>query len=251
MTTVYQFYTYKAMNIKIPKWKYIYTIIGMDGYLSTYHIETFYRVGEWFVGFILLYYLIFPFLRFCILKRPILLAIVSAVIYIVAVQLSAHGWHINLSTGVIGRLPEFLFGMYFIRYFKNIRLWGLLPLPGILTLYFIHPSVISSFYYGTAWGLCSFLILSAIGQWIKFISVQSPFNFLSKYSFAGIIENQAVLTEVVGKFGGLKLVRSEAYMLLILIFTALLIVSVILYKMGKILSTYFGSLLSTVKFPIS
>lgn len=69
---------------EIPIYKFVLTLIGMDGYFS-YKTETFYLVGEWFLGCILLLYLIFPLTRWCVKKNlPVTLGglfIINLVLY--------------------------------------------------------------------------------------------------------------------------------------------------------------------------
>lgn len=52
----------------IPSYKFIYTILGMDGFLA-YKTETFYLLGEWFLGSIIIVYLLFPLIRICVNKN--------------------------------------------------------------------------------------------------------------------------------------------------------------------------------------
>ncbi|MBR1453478.1 MAG: acyltransferase family protein, partial [Lachnospiraceae bacterium] len=57
--------TYKTIFIYggIPKWRFIFTLIGMDEYLSANGVATFsLGVGEWFLGCILLCYIAYPFI---------------------------------------------------------------------------------------------------------------------------------------------------------------------------------------------
>ena len=55
-------------NPGIPRWRVIFSILGLDGYLSPL-TPTFYKVGEWFLGVILLLYLLFPLLLWCLKAR--------------------------------------------------------------------------------------------------------------------------------------------------------------------------------------
>ena len=58
-------FTYNTIFIYggVPKWRFIFTIFGIDEYLSANGIRTFtLGVGEWFLGCILFCYLVYPFL---------------------------------------------------------------------------------------------------------------------------------------------------------------------------------------------
>lgn len=48
----------------IPTWSLIWSVIGIDGWIVNW-IPTFYMVGEWFLGSIIMLYLAFPAVRYC------------------------------------------------------------------------------------------------------------------------------------------------------------------------------------------
>lgn len=47
----------------VPSWSLIWSIIGLDGWVVNW-VPTFYMVGEWFLGSIIMLYLAFPAVRF-------------------------------------------------------------------------------------------------------------------------------------------------------------------------------------------
>ena len=50
----------------VPGWSIIWSVLALDGYLAGV-VPTFYLLGEWFVGCIVLLYLVFPLLRAALL----------------------------------------------------------------------------------------------------------------------------------------------------------------------------------------
>lgn len=69
-------YFYQAGGMpEAPKVNFLLTIIGMDGYLCDY-IPTFYLLGEWFLGMLVLLYLLFPVYRWIMLKCKYILPVV-------------------------------------------------------------------------------------------------------------------------------------------------------------------------------
>ena len=50
-------------NASVPKWKLIFSIIGVDGYMQQF-TSTFYKIGEWFLGCLLILYFLFPIFRY-------------------------------------------------------------------------------------------------------------------------------------------------------------------------------------------
>ena len=99
-------------NADIPRWRVIFSLLGLDGYLSPV-TTTFYKIGEWFLGVILLLYLVFPLLLWCVetpRRRRMLAASMTAL---------ALAWPFvcpaSLESGhtVLGRLPAFALGVWF------------------------------------------------------------------------------------------------------------------------------------------
>ena len=67
----------------VPKWQFIWTILGLDEYLNACGVKTFsLGVGEWFLGCIILCYLIYPFLFKANKKNKVLTFIVMTACYI-------------------------------------------------------------------------------------------------------------------------------------------------------------------------
>lgn len=57
------------------------TPIGFDGYFKVFGVDTYVFCGDWFVGAIVLLYLLYPLLACCYRKRPATTLIVLAVLY--------------------------------------------------------------------------------------------------------------------------------------------------------------------------
>ena len=61
---LYYFFRYQSLNpfcIEREHWTFILTLLGMDGYMVDL-IPNYYILGEWFLGCIILIYLVFPVL---------------------------------------------------------------------------------------------------------------------------------------------------------------------------------------------
>ena len=116
---LYLFYKNKGFFNIIPRWKIIYTVIGMDGYFNWLD-QTFYLLGEWFLGCLLLLYVLFPILKWGIEKHPYITAVIIIAVYFVGIRI----YHGKIPSGnfFLFRVPEFAFGMYFVKYFKRVKL---------------------------------------------------------------------------------------------------------------------------------
>lgn len=113
MAFLSQFFITKGVNRSISLWKLVFTILGLDGYLS-FLTPTFYLVGEWFLGFIIIFYIIFPILRLLINKAPFVTLFFFVFIYFITVKFYTGTFPKNLLLPT--RIPELIFGMCFIKY---------------------------------------------------------------------------------------------------------------------------------------
>jgi peptidoglycan/LPS O-acetylase OafA/YrhL len=92
--------------------------IGMDGFLLS-KTNTYYIVGEWFLGFIILIYLIFPVLLPALLKSKYCTLLACSLISIITFKYSniifEHFpiWNKSPMWNPTVRLPEFIFGVIF------------------------------------------------------------------------------------------------------------------------------------------
>lgn len=104
-----------------PLW-FLCTLSGMDGYFNMHGVAraaAFYKVGEWFLGCILLIYLVFPLIHYCLLKRPVLTFIVSILLATPFINgAEIYGYKINQYSFFV-RIPEIILGMFFVKY--NMR----------------------------------------------------------------------------------------------------------------------------------
>lgn len=53
----------------VPRYRFIYTLLGLDGFLSFYQ-PNFYLIGEWFLGVLIVCYLLFPALLWLLKHIP-------------------------------------------------------------------------------------------------------------------------------------------------------------------------------------
>lgn len=81
---------------RAPKLSLILSLIGMDGYLSNAGLSTFYILGEWFLGFIVFFYIVFPLLRYGVLHHPWITAGLGLAAYAATLLLHPH----------LGQMPE-------------------------------------------------------------------------------------------------------------------------------------------------
>lgn len=121
-------------NAQIPRWRVVFSVLGLDGYLAPV-TQTFYKIGEWFLGVILLLYLLFPLLLWCMENRRRRLALLAVMVLLQLVWPELCPAPLETGHTVLGRLPAFALGVWFGTLLARDRaplprcLWGLLALP--------------------------------------------------------------------------------------------------------------------------
>ncbi len=103
----------------IANWKIIYTALGIDEWLKMHEVDVVSTsIGEWFLGALIIIYLLYPVFRYLMNKYPYLFFTLAASIYI--------AWIYNCrmqtppaNMTVIAKAFEFIIGMYIGKYMKT------------------------------------------------------------------------------------------------------------------------------------
>ncbi|WP_164515046.1 acyltransferase family protein [Paenibacillus lentus] len=218
------------LHHEVEPWKLILTLIGFDGFLY-YKIPNFYLVGEWFLGLIVIMYILFPILRYLVLKMPILTCISILAIYIVVVQNYSSLFEIDVIRNPLTRLPEFVFGMLFIQYADKIKQY-LLVIPAIITGVFLFAVTVSIPHIHITFilGASLFIIFAYLSHFIKNKELRSLIGFVSKFSFAAFIVHHNIIGQFFVRFDRGTLSIVETYALFIIVLSLIFIAAVYLSK---------------------
>ena len=162
------------------------TILGMDGYVLSLGLskQTFYLVGEWFLGCIFLMYLVAPLLLFGIHRRPLLttvLAFCGSFLCLAPFMPS----FINNEVWFMRRLPEVVLGMLFAKYVKNpnwkTSLAGCVIGAAGLSVASVFPDKVT---YDTIICTAAFLAFAGIAEYMRKGPIEKLVSNISKYSYA-------------------------------------------------------------------
>ncbi len=211
----------RGLNHLIPKWKFIYSFLGIDGYMCLMRQGevNFFRVGEWFLGFILIIYLIFPLLIWLIKKAPIVLAVLIATLYCVAIYLGQ-------STGsVFVRLPEIVFGMYFMKYYggeKSVKWYAALIAFAVLVAntvlrpqFSFIPAQSRESLQTTYVGIAAFILLAYLARFFTARVFRNISSTICKYSYACFLIHHQIIYMIMLKFNLSALARSDSYLMFV------------------------------------
>lgn len=226
----------------------LWSIFGMDGYAKTmgWSAAGFYQVGEWYLGCILLIYLVYPLLSAGVHRNAPLTAAVLAAVYALLIRRIPYIWFFL-------RLPEVMLGMVFIRFIrspKNTAAWvvtlSALLLRVLLDQY-LHPITKTTI---TCWTV--FLSIALLTEYTRGFMGERFRKALEKLSAltypAFLIHHRLIDIMISGvdlphlSHGG-----AWALFLLYLLLTALL--SVCLLKLGRALGNRIRTFLAPVFSP--
>lgn len=204
---LFNFYQYGSIDTSIGKWKYIFSILGIDSYLGNFGVSSFYLVGEWFLGYILIIYLVFPLLRRLVIEHPIALGVCVGIIYI------ASTIYVKKNVTLFARLPEFLFGMYFIYYGKKVN-WKMALGAFLIVLLngLIKPEIYTNF-QSTYVGISSFVLLVYCADFFTVTWIKNICKIICKYSYPCFIVHHFIIYKVTAKFNLDAISVGQSYLL--------------------------------------
>lgn len=243
--TVYgAFFTYyylikRALPFDKPLWLLLLSVVGMDGYLN-YLIPNYYLLGEWFLGCILLIYLLYPLLRKCMLLRPAATLAVTGVIYVLLIFF--YPFQMDMQLFFLLRVPEVLFGMYFIKYLYGTEQqrerydwrWGLASFAAVCSVMMIKTSLPVPF--KILWtGIPTFLFLVWSGQLIKNTIVRKGISVFASYTFAIYLVHHILVGKFVFPLAGRPVDRVENYLVFGKYFLYISVFGLIFYWLSRVL----------------
>ena len=187
---------YRSFLYEGSAFAYIYTLLGMDGYLA-FNTNTYHIVGEWFLGAIILMYLLFPAIRWAFLKNKWITVVGALALYL--------GFYGKTVTNVMefwtisSCLISFCLGPLFMEYRKK-----LISMPGILAsavgyilLNVVRIPVDSNAALHLS-GVCLFILLFALGEKIMARPRLEPmFRTLSRLSYPIFLVHHVIVQVVL------------------------------------------------------
>ena len=103
----------------IPAWHAVFNLFGMDGWLLSHGVDTFYfGIGEWFLGALIVLSLLFPLFRLAMRKAPLVFLIAATGVYIGFAVSGVLMVPEHISLPMKGY--EFILGMYIGAYYDRI-----------------------------------------------------------------------------------------------------------------------------------
>ena len=226
--------------IRAPLRNMVFTVLGMDGYLANFHVPTAYILGEWFLGFIVIFYIIFPVLLWGVERFPVLTAAVLLLIYGATLLglPSDPGFPTSILLPV--RLPELVFGMYFVKYVERIPPVVVIPAAVVLAVSALLPRQIPEDMATTAVGMSFFLILVVLGRVVAIGPVKVLVSLIAKYSYPIFLMHHVVIMEMYAKINTMTFLPVQWWFMLAAICLVTFALAVALDRVTAVVTAYFG-----------
>lgn len=189
MIFLISFWNEGNIPVGIPIQNLLLTLIGMDGFLS-YKIPCFPMVGEWFLGCIIILYIVYPLIKYFIKKKPIIAFSIMTTFYVIlCLNYNFEMWMIF---NPLVRFLEFSFGVLYIELYNrgkigNIKKFSLITfiISAVFTAAMLYaPIPIHQMFLITLGGCSLFTMMMELGKLIKNKFLINILKLGSKYSFA-------------------------------------------------------------------
>ncbi|MBR1470185.1 MAG: acyltransferase [Lachnospiraceae bacterium] len=181
---------------------FIFTLLGMDGYLSIFNIPTYtLMLGEWFLGCLIPMYLVFPLLRKCILKNKYLTLAVATVYYIIVLATYRYMPYADVPSynNFTVKIYDFILGMFLVEVMDRIPKWTAAIGVALLGFYLVYPSKLPI-------DMTPSIVILAVGTFLIFRALEDVFakmprfmkvvNLLSAYSYTYFLFHHIVIGRV-------------------------------------------------------
>ena len=225
------------------KWTLIFSIFGVDGLVANTSLPTFYTLGEWFLGFILIFYAVFPLLRYGVKEHPIVTGVISIILYVLTLYFHPMPFGLPSDLLLTMRLPELLFGMYFIQYVKKIPTYAAAIALLLLVTQEIHP-VFNGSLAVTIVGICTFVVIVYAAKWLDVQPVRTPVKTVAKYSYPIFLVHHVTISQIFTVVDSTALSCPDGYLLFFVDFIIIMTLSIALYKLEKLTIKYVQSMFS-------
>lgn len=219
------------------------TLCGMDGYLSYRYPQNYYFIGEWFLGALVLLYLIYPLMTWCIKHCQILTTVVLGAGTVSLLWIQPR-FLIQRERNLIVCLFAFWLGMLFVKHREKFSALWITALFGGIALLFIFVKVpLDPFICAQLIAIGLFLLFYQAGcRVMKSTYAKRFFGYTASISYAIFLVQHVVMSQVLNLFFSYNLVIWQELLLLVVTFLLIYLFADAATRLNKMLVTskWFG-----------
>jgi len=203
---------------------YIINIFGLDGYLR-YRFKTFYLVGEWFLGAIIILYIMFPLLLLIINKSNIIINNIFFCSLYFLMYKKKNFFIIHPRRNIITCLFSFYFGIESFKY-KNFFLINkksfLISFLMLFLLCTVRINIKYCLLIHQIQGFCLFIVLYKVGYYAMNSKINLIFDKISNLSYFIFLIHHKIIIYILSIYNP---EQWYAHILLIIFSITLIIIS--------------------------
>lgn len=179
---------------------FVLTIIGLDGFLA-YAGKNYYLIGEWFLGFIIILYAVYPVIRYVFVKNRELTVIGAALLSSVAYLTYDFSMAVFRFPPI--RLFEFVLGMYLLAHARFLLDMGWRRQLIVVAALAVLLAVLVRYWGGAlpvryiGLGIVTFLLLAVSSSAMTHPFVVGFFQFVSRYSYGAFLLHHVFLIRFI------------------------------------------------------
>jgi len=231
-----------------PYIKLLYTLFGMDGYFL-YRGLNYYTIGEWFLGAIIMLYILYPLLQWGMKKHPVLFSTLILLLFslntgrrLIPFMAPYNSWvQISDNINIITCLMSFWIGMLLMRYNKSLMTgkasylsFSLSLILSILILFVPLPAgtlILTPILSASIYILLTFLSSFLDGHLKKRKAYDLVTGFFSRYSYPIFLIHHVVIQKMITLFTGKEVTFAFS---ILYFFVTLLVISLAALLLSKL-----------------
>ncbi len=258
---MYVFWVRGSMYSYVPTSAFLWTILGLDGYLNSI-VPTFTMVGEWFLGAIIIVYALFPLIYHVVMKRDegmdlrrslMLMALLSAG------TLAVYIFHplklIEIKADPVVDLSFFLLGACISEFWGESLSAGRLSLPsavitGLLMALWCFVKLplgaafstdgLPLYILDSVMAVCIFVFLTAVSGYLeKLCWLRRLITRAAGYTYGVFLIHHLVEAQICAHFDAAMLSQRDTVILLVFCIMAVIIFTALIYRVRDMLRRMF------------
>ncbi|MDY5151919.1 acyltransferase [Actinotignum urinale] len=168
--------------------------------VANFGLPNMYLLGEWFLGFIVIFYFFFPIMLWGVQRFPWITAVVGVAIWGGFLFWWYSGTHyVAPAIFLPVRIIELFFGIYIAQYWKKLPVWTVVPALGVLIASSVLPQIPEDI-ATTFVGIAAFVILAVLAEFLDRQPIRKVIAWVSKYSYAIFLVHHVIIMVMFSLF---------------------------------------------------
>ena len=218
-----------------PAPAFIFTLLGMDAYVASFHIPTFsLGIGEWFLGALVLMYIVFPVLRWGLKKNKWITLGVMTLYYIVILITYRFMPFKEYVPGYVNftvKVFEFFLGMFIITVIDKIPKYLALGISiPVIIFYLVYPKYLpfNNDLMILTQNLAFFMLFLGLEDVFgRLPKVMKGISFLSGYTYEFFLIHHVVITYMTLQHIGVPFSNKDILVLFVSEFLTVAVLTVV------------------------